>query len=129
MNAPMTHEKRLVRVEGVEPHTNRFQLPVTDPTPMSTNETSTQRLAETKPNDRKWLDGSHITEQIAAHIRRRASQTKSWFKAHHIATAIDENPRQVGPAMAAMYRSGQFPEIVERRSAGDTWVYRVEVNG
>lgn len=127
-NNLMTHEIRLARVEGVEPASCSVQLRSSDPTPMSTNDTPTQRRAESHPNDQKYLNGSAVTEKIAAHLEKRATSIKSWFKARHVADAIDENSRVVGPAMAAMYRSDQYPEVVERRSADDCWVYRVEVD-
>jgi len=128
MNAPMTHEKRLVRAEGAEPHTSSVQLPVTDPTPMSTNNTRTQSNAETIPNDAKWLYDSDVPEKIAEHIEKRASLTKSWFKPKFIARKLEIPSRVVGPAMAAMYRSDDYPRIVERRSADDSYVYRVVVD-
>lgn len=81
-----------------------------------------------EPNDKCWLNGNPVTESIEAHLSERASPLKSWFKARYVAQAIGEKPRVVGPALAAMYRSDEFPEVVERRSANGCWVYRVEAS-
>ena len=83
---------------------------------------------DVSPNDAKWLYNSDVPGRVREHFERRASLTKSWFKPGRVARAIDETPQVVGPAMAAMYRSDDYPEVVERRSADSCWVYRVEVD-
>lgn len=131
MNAgdtPMTHEYRLARGEGAEPTSSSVQLRDRDPTPMVTNTTRTQSNAESNPNDRKWLYNSDVPERVTGYIEKKASLTKSWFKAGPIARAIGETPQSVGAALGAMYRSDDYPFVVERRSADDAWVYRVEVS-
>ena len=127
-DTPMTHESRLVRGEGAEPASSSVQLRSRNPTPMSTNDTRTQSSAETNPNDQKWLYNSDVPEKIEEHIEKRASLTKSWFKARYIARALEISPRVVGPALAAMYRSDDYPWVVERQSADGSYVYRVEVD-
>jgi len=127
-DTPMTHESRLARGEGAEPTSSSVQLRDRNPTPMSSNDTRTQRSAETNPNDAKWLYNSDVPEKITEYIEKRASLTKSWFKPKYIARALEISPRVIGPALAAMYRSDDYPWVVERRSADGSFVYRVEVN-
>lgn len=127
--APMTHEKTARSCRGCRADEQRsVQLRVTDPTPMSTNNTPDQSSAVSRLNDAKWLDDNHITEKIHEHLLERASPTKSWFKSRYVADAIDESAKQVGPALAAMYRSESFPSVVERRSSNGCYIYRVEVS-
>ena len=127
-DTPMTHESRLARGEGAEPTSSSVQLRDRNPTPMSSNDTRTQRSAETNPNDAKWLYNSDVPEKITEYIEKRASLTKSWFKPKYIARALEISPRVIGPALAAMYRSDDYPWVVERRSANGSFAYRVEVD-
>lgn len=126
-NNPMTHESRLARGEGAEPTTSSVQLQSRNPTPMVSNTVHTQSNAETNTNDAKWLYNSDVPEKITEYIEARASLTKSWFKPKYIARALELSPRVIGPALAAMYRSDDYPFVVERRSADGCFVYRVEV--
>lgn len=124
----MTHESRLARVEGAEPTQRSVQVQDANPTPMSTNNTSTQSHAVFKLNDGKWLNESDIPEKIHEYLLEDAIPTKRWFKARYIAEKIGESSMAIGPALAAMYRSEHYPEVVDRRQANGCKVYRVEVD-